>query len=215
MGFRLIRATLTTARVATISMRQLVPGHVRQITLFVNENPGHLLESPATRTTSSFVSPTPACPFPCSPRRRVQQPARKTAHPGRELQGRNPSKGHPVSLGRARRAAECLFDTEGAPYPFHVANLSIHGIAPRTVPGTDVLHHHQTIRAVAHDRADRALAQQVRQANGYVYDLVSHGHVSFLNFARGHSWILNAPVPSTFRIECKVAHRAGRASPCA
>ena len=106
-----------------------------------------------------------------SPRRRVHQAARRTVHPGRESQRWNPSDDGPAPFRRAWRRAQHPVDAEGASHPIHVAYFPVQGIAARAVPGADVLHHHEAVGA-AHDCAHRAVAQQMREPNGYV--LFSH-----------------------------------------
>ena len=180
---RPVRVALTLLRVTTIPVGQSVPRDVRQIAVFVNENPGRLLQPAAALDAFSgfrgsagapcFGVPAATAfrPLP-SPGRPVQQAARQAAHPCRESQRRDPSDHRPVTLCRARRRAQHFTDAERAPHPIHVADLPLQRIAALAVPGADVLYHHQAVRA-AHDGAHRAVAQQVRESNRNVF--VSHG----------------------------------------
>ena len=180
IGLRPVGAAMALLRVAPVAVGQVVPGHVGQIALFVNEDPGHLLEPAAAIAAVGKSSCAPGLaslaaatrPSPASPGRRMQQAATQAAHPGREPERRHPADHRTVALRRSGRCAERVFDAESTPHPIHVANLPSHGIAARPVPRTDVLHHHQAVRA-AHDGADRTVAEQVREPNGNV--LFSHG----------------------------------------
>ena len=180
IGLRPVVTALTLFRTAEFPVSKNVPGHVRQIALLVDEDPGHLLQPAAALAACSGCSRVPGSgsparitfPPPGPPGSRMQQAATQAAHPGREPERRHPADHRTVALRRSGRCAERVFDAESTPHPIHVANLPSHGIAARPVPRTDVLHHHQAVRA-AHDGADRTVAEQVREPNGNV--LFSHG----------------------------------------
>ena len=229
-----VGTALTLLRPASVPVDQVMPGNVRQVAIFVHEDPRRLLQPAATlaatvgfvftrwRTVLFVTDCRPRSP----PRRAMHQAAPQAPHPCREPQRRNPPDHRPVALGRPRRCAQRASNAENAPNPVHVADLASHGVTARAIPGPDVLHHHQTVRTT-HDGTHRAVAQQVREPNRDVF--LSH-ETQFSNVRRrsfrfhhvrpmrrhlgGQSWTLNAPMPSTFRIEFRVAHRPRRDSPC-
>ena len=235
VGLLPVGTALTLFRVAGAIVGQVVPGDVGQIAVFVHQHPRRLLQPTPARAALSRVcfGTCPCLDVPSivarrrrpPPRRMVHQAAPQAPHPRREPQRRNPPDHRPVALHRPRRRTQRSIDAESAPDAVYVTDLPLAPVAAGAVPGTDVLHHHQTVRT-AHDRAHRAVPQQVRKPNRNVF--FSHRAEGSTLCRRsfrprhvrparrhfgGQSWTLNAPVPSTLRIELRVAHRPRRDSP--
>ena len=191
-----------------MKMREPVPGYVRQVPLLVNKNPGHLLQPAAARPALKTLATAIVVPS-ALPRRPVQQAALQAARPEREAAGRYPTEHSPVvePLRNGRSTEERVVDAQGVADLVHIAELSFQRVAAGFVPVPNIRHDHQTVR-IAHDGADRTVAQEVRQADRYV---------SFLGFPdrrlshRSYSTHRASALPSfqRLRMECSGAPQAG------
>ena len=135
----------------------------------MDQNPGHLLQLAATGVFGAVGAGAHGFFFQprVPPGPKVQEPAPRTAHPGREPHGGDPGSVHRAVIlhPRDRRGAQPLCDPERAPHLIHVADLTLQRNAaiagsmrgcPSRTPG---------IRGPAHDGAHRAVEQQVEEPN--------------------------------------------------